>query len=77
MAITFDDSRQQVGNAARPVGRRAAAPGTGERMSEERSPARPGFLRRYRLPLFLAVVAVCLYAGSIFFIVVVRGQIGT
>ena len=38
---------------------------------------RPGFLRRYRLPLVLAVVAACLYAGSIVYIVVIRGQIGT
>ena len=35
----------------------------------------PGFFRRYRLPLFLAVVALCLYAGSIVYIVYFRGQI--
>jgi len=34
-----------------------------------------GFIRRYRLPLFLAVVAVCLYAGSIIYILFGRGQI--
>ena len=45
--------------------------------SGTRPAQRPGFLRRYRLPLSLAVVAASLYAGSIFFIVVVRGQIGT
>ena len=37
---------------------------------------RPGFLRRYRLPLLLAAVALCGYAGSIVYIVYVRGQIG-
>jgi len=35
----------------------------------------PGFLRRYRLPLFLAVVALCLYAGSILYILYFRGQV--
>ena len=33
------------------------------------------FLLRYRLPLFLAVVAVCLYAGSILYILYGRGQV--
>jgi len=33
------------------------------------------FLVRYRLPLFLAVVAVCLYAGSILYILYGRGQV--
>ncbi len=33
------------------------------------------FLQRYRLPLFLAVVAVCLYAGSILYILYGRGQV--
>jgi len=35
----------------------------------------PGFLRRYRLPLFLAVVAVCLYATSILYILYGRGSV--
>ena len=35
----------------------------------------PGFFRRYRLPLFLAVLALCLYAGSILYILFVRGQV--
>ena len=35
----------------------------------------PGFVRRYRLPLFLAVLALCLYAGSILYILFVRGQV--
>ncbi|MFK7993047.1 MAG: hypothetical protein AB8B87_02855 [Granulosicoccus sp.] len=39
------------------------------------SVAKPGFLRRYRLPLLLAVVAICLYAGSILYILYGRGQI--
>ncbi len=34
-----------------------------------------GFIRRYRLPLFLAVVAVCLYAGSILYILFGRGPV--
>ena len=37
--------------------------------------AAPGFFRRYRLPLFLAVVALCLYAGSIIYILYFRGQV--
>ncbi|MFK7862235.1 MAG: hypothetical protein AB8B64_25740 [Granulosicoccus sp.] len=37
--------------------------------------AQPGFIRRYRLPLTLAVIAVCLYAGSILYILLGRGQI--
>lgn len=36
---------------------------------------RPGFFRRYRLPLFLALVAVCLYLGSLIYIIYVRGQV--
>lgn len=35
----------------------------------------PGFFKRYRLPLFLAVVAICLYAGSILYIMLGRGQV--
>ena len=38
--------------------------------------ARGGFLRRHRLPLALAALALALYAGSILYIVFVRGQIG-
>jgi len=34
-----------------------------------------GFLRRYRLPLALAVIAICLYAGSILYILYGRGPI--
>lgn len=37
----------------------------------------PGFLRRFRLPIGLAIVALSLYLGSIVYIVMVRGQIGT
>ena len=44
-----------------------AVAGSGER--------RPGFLRRHRLPLLLAFVALCLYAGSILYILYGRGQI--
>jgi len=40
----------------------------------ESKPA-PGFFKRYRLPLVLAVVAVCLYVGSILYILYGRGQI--
>ena len=35
----------------------------------------PGFIRRYRLPLSLAVIAVCLYAGSILYILFGRGVV--
>ena len=37
--------------------------------------SQPGFIRRYRLPLFLALVAVCLYAGSIIYVIYFRGQV--
>ena len=37
---------------------------------------RQGFLRRYRLPLALAAIALSLYVSSILYIVFVRGQIG-
>ncbi len=37
--------------------------------------SKPGFIRRYRLPLFLAFVAVCLYATSILYILYGRGEI--
>ena len=45
----------------------AAVPGS--------EPARPSFLRRHRLPLALALLALCLYAGSIVYILFGRGQI--
>ena len=44
--------------------------GEAEKQGDERS-----FIQRYRLPLFLAVVAVCLYAGSILYILYGRGQV--
>jgi hypothetical protein len=34
-----------------------------------------GFMRRYRLPLFLGFVAICLYATSILYILFGRGQV--
>jgi|GEM_PF-1117284 len=37
--------------------------------------SKPGYFRRYRLPLLLAVVAVCLYATSILYILYGRGQV--
>ena len=37
--------------------------------------ARPSFLRRHRLPLALALIALCLYVGSIVYILFGRGQI--
>jgi len=47
-----------------------------QQSEESLEPAKaPGFFRRYRLPLSLAVVAVCLYAGSILFILYGRGQV--
>lgn len=39
------------------------------------SAERPGFIRRYRLPISLAIIAICLYAGSILYILYGRGQI--
>ena len=33
------------------------------------------FIRRYRLPIFLAIVAACLYAGSILYFVLGKGQL--
>ena len=33
------------------------------------------FVRRYRLPIFLAVVAACLYASSILYFVYGKGQL--
>ncbi|MFK7855794.1 MAG: hypothetical protein AB8B79_16840 [Granulosicoccus sp.] len=35
----------------------------------------PGFFRRYRLPLVLGFVAICLYATSILYILYGRGQV--
>ncbi|ASJ71150.1 hypothetical protein IMCC3135_05185 [Granulosicoccus antarcticus IMCC3135] len=35
----------------------------------------PGFFRKYRMPLFLALLALCLYASSILYILLVRGQV--
>ncbi len=46
-----------------------------ETNTREQQQAAPGFFRRYRLPLFLAVVALCLYAGSIIYILYFRGQV--
>ena len=37
--------------------------------------AAPSFFHRHRLPLALAVIALCLYAGSIVYILFGRGQI--
>ena len=37
--------------------------------------AKPSFLRRHRLPLALAFLAICLYVGSIVYILFGRGQI--
>lgn len=45
--------------------------------SADKSPAaagdKPGFFRRNRLALFLAVVALCIYGGSIAWFIVIRG----
>ena len=35
----------------------------------------PGFLRRHRLPIALGLIALCLYAGSILYILFGRGPI--
>jgi hypothetical protein len=35
----------------------------------------PSFFKRYRLPLLLGLVAVCLYGGSILYIMFGKGQI--
>ena len=58
------------------VAERAAA-GPGGRAPVTASPpaTASGFFRRHRLPLLLAVVAACLYAGSILYILYGRGQI--
>lgn len=45
-------------------------------MDDERQQLQ-GFLRRYRLPIALGILALCLYGGSIVYIVLFRGQIGT
>ena len=39
------------------------------------SAVEPSFVRRHRLPLALAVLALCLYVGSIVYILLGRGQI--
>lgn len=44
-------------------------------VSSRESEKSPGFFRRYRLPLFLAFLALCLYAGSILYILFVRGPV--
>ncbi len=36
----------------------------------------PSFFKRYRLPIFLGILAVCLYAFSILYIMFGKGQIG-
>ncbi len=48
------------------------APVAGKTLEESQT---PGFFKRYRLPLLLAVVAFCLYAGSIVYILFGRGQV--
>ena len=50
-------------------------PGDTSADKAENSVDERSFLVRYRLPLFLAVVAVCLYAGSILYILYGRGQV--
>ncbi|MFK8082068.1 MAG: hypothetical protein AB8B97_17410 [Granulosicoccus sp.] len=52
----------------------SAAPGI-HREQQAEPLAKSGYLRRYRLPLTLAVIAVCLYVGSILYILLGRGQI--
>jgi len=48
----------------------------GDTLAEEpEDTSSPGFFRRYRLPLFLGFVAVCLYATSILYILFGRGQV--
>ena len=54
-----------------PARRTPAPDGSGEAAAST-----PGFVRRYRLPLALAVVALCLYVGSILYILLGRGAIG-
>jgi len=57
------------------------APGEGEPSGGGRSAAgavegaAPGFLRRYRLPLALGLLALCIYVGSILYILFGRGQL--
>jgi hypothetical protein len=59
MDVTLDSTKQSP----------AAAGGAAE---VSRAQA-PGFFRRHRLPLVLAVIAVCIYAGSILWFVTNRG----
>ena len=60
------------------AGRSARPAAKGPEAGEAASGARDGrsFLVRHRLPLVLAVVALCGYVGSIVYIIYVRGQIG-
>ena len=71
--MTSDIGEGARGEGGTPAARPAAdadARGDGE------EPVRSsGFLRRYRLPLALGVIALCLYAGSILYILYGRGQI--
>lgn len=50
-------------------GAKRSGPGSVEAGRETRA---PGFLRRHRIPLFLGLVALCLYAGSIVYIIYIR-----
>ena len=52
-----------------------AVPGHSSGPASVETGAPPSFLRRYRLPLALAVIAFCLYVGSIAYILLGRGQI--
>ncbi len=36
----------------------------------------PTFWRRYRMPIILGIIALCLYVGSIVWMVFGRGQVG-
>ena len=65
--ITGRGAREEAASGARGAG-------DGVRAAGEET-ARPGFLRRYRLPLLLGAIALCLYAGSILYILYGRGQI--
>ena len=67
-----DGSRDDVRDV--PAGRGGDVASSGGDREAERV-ARKGFLRRYRLPLLLGVIALCLYAGSILYILYGRGQI--
>ena len=64
------ESGRRDGGRTPGTGPTAAAPEAGHAPA-----ARPGFLRRHRLPLLLALVALCLYVGSILYILYGRGQV--